>query len=229
LETNVRSFVWLPSETPSTRAPGTISFDELASNLDPLPQVELSGDDLLQIVYTSDTESQPKSAVLTHDAVISQYVNCVVDASISAEDLTLHALPLYHCAQLDVFPGPAIYVGGTNVITAKPTPENLLPLIQRYDITSLFAPPTVWISLLRSPLFDTTNLSSLKKSYYGASIMPVEVMREMNRRMPGVRLWILYGQTGIAPLATMLGSEDQLSRPGSRGRPALNVETARCG
>jgi fatty-acyl-CoA synthase len=225
LNTNVRDFVWLPSEGNSTPSTGMISFDELSSTFAEPPQVELSGSDLLQIVYTSGTEAQPKGAMLTHDAVIWQYVSCVVDASISAEDLTLHALPLYHCAQLDVFLGPAIYVGGTNVITAKPTPESLLPLIQRHCITSFFAPPTVWISLLRSPLFETTNLSSLRKGYYGASIMPVEVMREMAQRMPGVRLWNLYGQTEIAPLATMLGPEDQLRKPGSCGRPALNVET----
>jgi fatty-acyl-CoA synthase len=55
--------------------------------------------------------------------------------------------------------------------------------------------------------------------------MPVEVMREMASRMPNVRLWNLYGQTEIAPLATMLGPEDQLRKPGSCGRPVLNVET----
>ncbi len=163
--------------------------------------------------------------MLTHDAVIWQYVSCVADANIATDDLALHALPLYHCAQLDVFLGPAIYVGSTNVITAKPTPDNLLPLIERHRVTSFFAPPTVWISLLRSPLFDSTDLSSLQKGYYGASIMPVEVMREMAERMPKVRLWNLYGQTEIAPLATMLGPDDQLRKPGSCGRAALNVET----
>jgi fatty-acyl-CoA synthase len=40
-----------------------------------------------------------------------------------------------------------------------------------------------------------------------------------------VRLWNLYGQTEIAPLATMLGPEDQLRKPGSCGRAVLNVET----
>jgi fatty-acyl-CoA synthase len=137
----------------------------------------------------------------------------------------LHALPLYHCAQLDVFLGPALYVGASNVITAKPVPDNLLPLIARHRISSFFAPPTVWISLLRSPLFDQTDLSSLCKGYYGASIMPVEVQRELSRRLPQVRLWNLYGQTEIAPLATMLGPDDQARKPGSCGRPVLNVET----
>ncbi len=225
VETNVRNFIWLPSEVSSTPAPGMVSFDELVSTSDAMPQPALSGDDVLQIVYTSGTELQPKGAMLSHDAVVWQYVSCIVDASIASDDLMLHAMPLYHCAQLDVFLGPGIYVGATNVITANATPANLLALIAQHDVTSFFAPPTVWISLLRSPIFDSTDLSSLRKGYYGASIMPVEVMREMDRRMPGVRLWNLYGQTEIAPLATMLGPDDQLRRPGSCGRAALNVET----
>ena len=225
LDTKVRELVWLPSEEETTPAPGMIVLDELLSNSAEPPQVELWDNDLAQIVYTSGTESLPKGTMLTHNAVIWQYVSCVVDANISRDDLALHALPLYHCAQLDVFLGPAIYVGSTNVITAKPTPENLLPLIARHRITSFFAPPTIWISLLRSPLFETTDLSSLQKGYYGASIMPVQVMREMAQRMPNVQLWNLYGQTEIAPLATMLGPEDQLRKPGSCGRAVLNVET----
>ena len=40
-----------------------------------------------------------------------------------------------------------------------------------------------------------------------------------------MRLWNLYGQTEIAPLATVLGPEDQLRKPGSAGRAVLNVET----
>ncbi|MDM0052044.1 acyl-CoA synthetase [Variovorax sp. J22R115] len=225
MDTAVRDFVWLPSEEPGAPAPGMTSFDALAASSAPSPEVELAGSDLAQIVYTSGTESLPKGAMLTHEAVIWQYVSCVVDASISGDDLTLHALPLYHCAQLDVFLGPSIYVGASNVITAKPTPDNLLPLIERHRIGSFFAPPTVWISLLRSPLFDTTDLSSLRKGYYGASIMPVEVLRELAARLPDVRLWNLYGQTEIAPLATMLGPDDQLRKPGSCGRAVLNVET----
>ena len=225
LDTRVEQLLWLPSEDPTSPLPGMLDFDVLARCQTALPEVELSGSDLAQIVYTSGTESSPKGAMLTHDAVMWQYVSCIVDASIASEDLALHALPLYHCAQLDVFFGPAIYVGSSNFITSKPVPENLLPLIARHRITSFFAPPTVWISLLRSPLFDQTDLSSLNKGYYGASIMPVEVLLEMARRLPRVRLWNLYGQTEIAPLATMLGPEDQLRKPGSCGRAVLNVQT----
>ena len=225
LDTAVELLLWLPSEEPTTPLPGMLGFDTLAAEAAACPEVVLAGSDLAQIVYTSGTESLPKGAMLTHDAVLWQYVSCVVDASIAADDVALHALPLYHCAQLDVFFGPAIYVGGRNVITAKPTPENLLPLIERHRITSFFAPPTVWIGLLRSPLFDRTDLSSLQKGYYGASIMPVAVMQEILQRLPALKLWNLYGQTEIAPLATMLGPDDQLRKPGSAGRAVLNVET----
>ncbi|MBE0549843.1 MAG: acyl-CoA synthetase [Rubrivivax sp.] len=225
LDTAVRDFVWLPSEDATEAEPGMSSFHALADTAGAPPEVDLAGSDLAQIVYTSGTESSPKGAMLTHDAVISQYVSCIVDAAITGDDLMLHALPLYHCAQLDVFLGPSIYVGASNVITAKPVPENLLPLIERHRITSFFAPPTVWIALLRSPLFEQCDLSSLTKGYYGASIMPVQIQQELSRRLPAVRLWNLYGQTEIAPLATMLAPEDQLRKPGSCGRAVLNVET----
>ncbi len=225
LQTEVREFIWLPSEDPSEAATGMHRFDTLASCQESLPMVTLASTDLLQIVYTSGTESSPKGVMLTHDAVLWQYVSCVVDAEIAAEDLTLHALPLYHCAQLDVFFGPAVFMGGTSVITSKPVPDNLLALIEKFKITSFFAPPTVWIALLRSPAFDAKRIASLVKGYYGASIMPVEVLRELAARLPKVRLWNLYGQTEIAPLATMLGPDDQLRKPGSCGRAVLNVET----
>jgi fatty-acyl-CoA synthase len=226
MDTGVKQFIWLPSEDPSQPVAGMTSFDELAATQAAAPETpQLTSTDLAQIVYTSGTESSPKGAMLTHDAVIWQYASCAVDASIAHGDVMLHALPLYHCAQLDVFLGPAIYVGATSIVTAKPTPDNLLPLIARHGITSFFAPPTVWIALLRSPLFDQTDLSTLRKGYYGASIMPVEVQKELARRLPDVGFWNLYGQTEIAPLATMLGPDDQLRKPGSCGRAVLNVET----
>jgi len=55
--------------------------------------------------------------------------------------------------------------------------------------------------------------------------MPVEVLRELQARLPAVRLWNFYGQTEIAPLAAVLKPEDQQRKPGSAGKPVLNVET----
>lgn len=223
--TAVERLVWLASEHASQPVPGMITFDQLLT-VGPEPAAcEVRGSMPAQIIYTSGTESRPKGAMLTHDAVIAEYVTCLVDAEIAQNDVMLHALPLYHCAQLDVFFGPCVYVGSTNVITGDPKADKLLALMERNAITSFFAPPTVWISLLRSPQFDSTDLSKLGKGYYGASIMPVEVLKEIQRRLPQVRLWNLYGQTEIAPVATVLKPEDQLRKAGSAGRPGLNVET----
>ena len=225
LAPHVSEFVWLPSEEESAPVEGITNVLALIEAGGEPPGIGPESPDVAQIVYTSGTESRPKGVQLTHDAILWQYVSCMVDASISGDDVAVHALPLYHCAQLDVFLGPSIYAGGVNIVTAKPVPDNIFRLIGRERATSFFAPPTVWISMLRSPGFDAADLSSLRKGYYGASIMPVEVLREMARRMQDVRLWNLYGQTEIAPLATMLGPEDQLRKPGSCGRPVLNVET----
>ena len=55
--------------------------------------------------------------------------------------------------------------------------------------------------------------------------MPVEVLLEMSRRLPDVRLYNFYGQTEMSPMATLLRPEDQVRKAGSAGRAALNVET----
>ncbi len=215
----------LPAEAAPAAAHDGPAFEDLLDSDNSPLLLGIDPSMLAQIVYTSGTESAPKGAMLTHGAVMWEYVTCIADGGMSAEDSMLHALPLYHCAQLDVFLGPAVYMGMTSVILSQPSPETILPALEAHGITSFFAPPSVWISLLRSPLFDRTDLSALRKGYYGASIMPVEVMRELARRLPDVRLWNFYGQTEIAPLATALQPEDQLRKPGSAGRAALNVET----
>jgi fatty-acyl-CoA synthase len=222
--TEVGEMVWLPGEAPGEPLGGLLGFDEL-QHMGDAPERSLSASMLAQLIYTSGTESRPKGAMLTHDAVIAQYVTCIVDGEIGTRDTVLHALPLYHCAQLDVFLGPCIYVGASNIITGQPNPANLLALMERHRISSFFSPPTVWIGLLRTPGFDQADLSKLQKGYYGASIMPVAVLQEIQRRLPQVRLWNLYGQTEIAPTATLLQPEDQLRKAGSAGRPGLNVET----
>jgi fatty-acyl-CoA synthase len=192
---------------------------------DRAPEVIVGDDDPLRLMYTSGTEARPKGVLHSSRSLISQYVSCIVDGGMEAGDIEVHSLPLYHCAQLDCFLGPDVYLGATSIILPGPDAELLLSTIDSERATKLFAPPTVWISLLRSPAFDAADLGSLRKGYYGASAMPVEVLRELQRRLPDVRLWNFYGQTEMAPLATILGPEEQVSRAGSAGRPAVNVET----
>jgi fatty-acyl-CoA synthase len=189
------------------------------------PDVLVGDDDPVRMMFTSGTESRPKGALLSSRALMWQYVSCAIDGSMSPDDVDLHTLPLYHCAQLDCFLGVDVYLGATSVILRGPDPAAILRAIEEHRVTKFFAPPTVWIGLLRQPDLDTADLSSLRKGYYGASPMPVEVLKEIQQRLTGVNLWNFYGQTEMAPLATILGPEEQLSHPGSAGRAGLNVET----
>ncbi|MFD1040423.1 fatty acyl-CoA synthetase [Virgibacillus byunsanensis] len=186
---------------------------------------DIEDDDLAHVLYTSGTESRPKGVMLSHKSIISEYVSSIVDGRMSSDDVAIHALPLYHSAQLHVFLGPSVYVGSSGIILGAANPEVILKTIEEEGATQLFAPPTVWIALLRHPDFDKRNLSTLEKCYYGAAIMPREILKELAERLPNARFWNFYGQTEVAPLATALQPEDQLRKLGSAGVATLNVQT----
>jgi fatty-acyl-CoA synthase len=125
---------------------------------------------------------------------------------------------------MHVFVMPYLLLGATSWLAESPMPRTVLELIERHRIDSFFAPPTVWIALQSQPEFATRDLSSLRKAYYGASIMPVPVLESLQRRLPGLGFYNCFGQSEIAPLATVLRPEEHAARPASAGRPILSVE-----
>jgi fatty-acyl-CoA synthase len=189
------------------------------------PDVSIDDDDVLQLIYTSGTEARPKGTMMTSRNLIAQYVSCIIDGRYSQDDVEIHALPLFHVAAQHCFLMPGLYVGATNIVLDGPDPSAVLATVEQEKVTKLFCPPTVWIALLRHPDFDRRDLSSLRKGYYGASIMPVEVIKELSARLPNMELFNYYGQTELSAVALILPPEDQVRKPGSAGRPAINVET----
>ncbi|MDE2577018.1 MAG: AMP-binding protein [Rhodospirillales bacterium] len=204
-------------------------FDVLAIARDPAIPGEFDTDnadtDIAQIVYTSGTTAAPKGAAMTHQAMIAQYHSCIHGLGYGPEDRHIAALPLYHTAQMHAFLMPAFMTGAWQKLLMAPQPELVLAAIEEHRASSFFAPPTVWIGLLRHADFDRRDLSSLRRIYYGASIMPVPVLQELRTRLPGAAPYNCYGQTEIAPVATILAPADHDARPGSVGKPVLNVET----
>jgi fatty-acyl-CoA synthase len=176
------------------------------------------------MTYTSGTESLPKGVIISNQALMAQYMGAIIDGGYSGGDINVNALPIYHCAQRDVFLNPIFWVGGTNILMA-PDIGAILKTIDRYRANMFFAPPTVWIGILRHPDFDRYDLSCLTKCYYGASIMPVEVLKELMERLPGCKVYNYYGQTELAPYHTILKAEDALDKLGSAGMAGLNMET----
>ncbi|HEY1135097.1 MAG TPA: fatty acyl-CoA synthetase [Nocardioides sp.] len=222
-----RAVLRLDPDTSGTALPdGWVDVDTWTSHPEVAPpDVELEDDEPVRIMYTSGTESRPKGVVLSSRSLMWQYVSCVATGGMEASDVEVHALPLYHCAQLDNFLMTDLYLGATSIVLRRPEPEAILAAVERHRATNLFCPPTVWIGLLASPAFATADLGSLRKGYYGASAMPLEMLDTLGERFPDLRLWNFYGQTEMASLATALPPEEQRTHGGSAGYPALNVET----
>jgi fatty-acyl-CoA synthase len=178
-----------------------------------------------QLAYTSGTESTPKGALLIDTGLMYEYMSCIQVGEYKREDVVIHALPLYHCAQMHCFLMPYILLGSRNIILDRADPAQIMDAIQQYHATSFFAPPTVWIGMMNHAQFSPNKLRSLSKAYYGASAMPVEVLRSLRKALPVLRLWNYYGQTELGPLAAALRPEEVEARPWAAGRPVLFVET----
>ncbi|MEO6504600.1 MAG: fatty acyl-CoA synthetase [Terrimesophilobacter sp.] len=196
----------------------------LHGDASPVP-VEVDGGDLAQLLYTSGTTSQPKGAMMTQEALVHQYVSCIIALDLNAHDRPLIPMPLYHSAAMHVFAMPYLALGARIRLMQRPDVGEILRLVEEEKIGSLFLAPTVWVPLANHPDLDTRDLSSLTKAQYGASIMPVTVLQRLRQRYPGIGFYNCFGQSELGPLTTVLRPEEHDLRPASCGRPILLVET----
>ncbi|MFE4416122.1 acyl-CoA synthetase [Streptomyces sp. NPDC056821] len=185
---------------------------------------EPRSEDLVQLLYTSGTTALPKGAMMTHRALVHEYLSAITALDLGAGDRPVHALPLYHSAQMHVFLLPYLAVGATNIVLDAPDGDRILDLVEAGRADSLFAPPTVWIGLANRPDFATRDLGGLRKAYYGASIMPVPVLERLRERLPELAFYNCFGQSEIGPLAMVLGPDEHKGRMDSCGRPVLFVD-----
>ncbi|GAA1241985.1 acyl-CoA synthetase [Kitasatospora nipponensis] len=212
--------------TPALRHRATLEELREACATGPLPEVTVPvrDEDLVQLLYTSGTTGAPKGAMMTHRALLHQYLSCIVALDLREQDRPLHALPLYHSGQLHVFLLPYLLLGAVNHLVVAPEPTDLLGRLGREAITSFFAPPTVWTALEAHPDFRATDLGALRKAYYGASIMPAPVLARLREALPATGFYNCFGQSEAGPLTCVLRPEEHAERPDSAGRPVLFVE-----
>ncbi len=191
-----------------------------------VPTIEASvvDTDLVQLLYTSGTTGNPKGAMMTHRALVHEYVSCVVSLALAEDDDPLHCMPLYHSAQMHVFLLPYLSVGATNRLMVRPDVPELLRRIEADRVGALFLAPTVWVPLANHPDLATRDLTSLRKAFYGASVMPVPVLGRLRGRLPELAFYNCFGQSEIGPLATVLQPHEHADRPESCGRSVLFVE-----
>jgi fatty-acyl-CoA synthase len=222
---SVKHYIWSDQGVGMPPAEGFIGFDQWSTAASTTePDVILRIEDPIQMTYTSGTESLPKGVIISNQALIAQYMGCIIDGRYEHTDININALPIYHCAQRDVFMNPLFWIGGTNILLS-PDVGKILAAIEYWKATMFFAPPTVWIGILRHPDFARRDLSSLVKCYYGASIMPREILREMLEKFPQAGVYNYYGQTELAPYHTILKAEDALEKLGAAGKGGLHMES----
>jgi fatty-acyl-CoA synthase len=188
------------------------------------PGVVIGDEDLVQLLYTSGTTSAPKGAMMSHHAMVHEYVSSAYSLDLAGGDVVLHAFPLYHSAQMHVFLLPYLMLGATNYLMEGFDAGEVLARIERDGITSFFAAPTGWVALYNHPDFGGRDLSRLAKAQYGASIMPGPVLAGLRQALPGIGFYNAFGQSEIGPMACSLLPGEHDARPDSAGRPVLFVE-----
>lgn len=221
----IKHLIWSDQGTGQPPIKGLIDFNgwyKAAPTAE--PNIILRIEDPVQMTYTSGTESLPKAVLISNQSLIAQYMGCIIDGKYDHTDININALPIYHCAQRDVFLNPVFWLGGTNILMS-PDIGKILTAIETWKATMFFAPPTVWIGMLRHPDFDQYDLSSLVKCYYGASIMPREILKELLEKFPKAGVYNYYGQTELAPYHTILKAEDAMAKIGSAGMGGLHMES----
>ena len=181
-------------------------------------------EDVAQLLYTSGTTGEPKGAVLTHRALVHHYASAAIALELRADEPQLHALPLYHSAQMHVFLMPCLMTGTSSWLLEGPDPARVLEVMAREKIVSFFAAPTVWIAILALLEKDVSGARALKKAFYGASIMPTPVLQRLRRLLPDLGFYNCFGQSEIGPLATVLLPAEHEARPASAGRAVPFVD-----
>jgi long-chain acyl-CoA synthetase len=98
-------------------------------------------------------------------------------------------------------------------------PEELLALVERHAITSLYLVPTMFVRLLRLPreVRDRYDLTSLRNVSHTAAPCPPDVKRAMIEGL-GPIVTEFYGSTEVGLIAGC-NSEEWLAHPGTVGRP----------
>lgn len=200
-----------PADLPAVEA-----FSEvIASASGELSDVAVSLDDPAMILYTSGTTGRPKGALLTHENLMWNVLNTIVDYDVTSEEVALLISPMFHVASLTMGALPTFLKGGTIVLHDRFEPGAVLSAIEKYAVTSLSGVPTTFQMLAEHPAWSQTDLSSIRKLTCGGSAVPLRVIEHYERR--GLSFSSGYGMTETAPGATALPYRKAREHLGSSG------------
>ena len=120
--------------------------------------------------------------------------------------------------------------GGSNVMLANFTPEGVLDLIEKHQITDILLVPTMIQAVVDHPSIASYDTRSLRRIVYGASPMNEALIGRALEAFPNARFAQAYGMTELSPIATVLHHENHVGEQRERGchvsvgRPTFGVE-----
>jgi malonyl-CoA/methylmalonyl-CoA synthetase len=154
--------------------------------------VQRAGDDLAAILYTSGTTGRSKGAMLTHDNLVSNAMTLKDVWRFTADDVLIHALPIYHTHGLFVASNVTLFSGAAMVFLPKFDADEVLGLMSR--ATTLMGVPTFYVRLLQHSGLTNEVTSRMRLFVSGSAPLLAETHREWNART-GHAILERYGMT----------------------------------
>ena len=196
--------------------PGELEYEPWLARgaTDPIDE-PVAGDDPALVLYTSGTTGRPKGATLTHENLVWNSLNLMLDVDVAGDEVTLISAPLFHVAALDQTLLPTFLKGATSVIMPRWDVDDCLDLIERYGVTWMFGVTAMFAGLAQSPRWDGADLSSVRNLMSGGAPIPESLIRSYHKR--GLVFCQGYGLTETAPGATFLAEGMSETKVGSAG------------
>ena len=193
--------------------------DEGGSNAEP--------DDVCLVMYTSGTTGRPKGAQLTHRGINAHGEATNTVFQMGPGDVNLVAMPLFHVGG-SCYAQAGIRDGAHTILLREPAPAALFGAIAR-GATHAFVVPAVIYGVLAAGEQAIAAFGGLKKIAYGASPMPVPMLRKALGAWPKAGFVQVYGMTELSGAVAMLTPEAHRDgghpeRLASAGRPVPGVE-----
>lgn len=149
-------------------------------------------DDLAAILYTSGTTGRSKGAMLTHANLLSNAQILQETWRFTADDVLLHALPIFHTHGLFVACNLLMLCGGRMLFLPGFSVEPVLQIMP--CATTMMGVPTFYTRLLADERFTAQCVKHMRLFISGSAPLLADTHREFESRT-GQRILERYGMT----------------------------------
>jgi len=170
--------------------------------------------------YTSGSTGRPKGAIMTHRGMLWYVAHNQRHWPASPDDRGCVALPLFHKNALRGTVKPMLHAGGSFVLMPGYDPKGYLEALAKYKCSYSRGVAAVFTMFLQHrDELAKLDLSSLRSFTIGSAVVTHELMDEVERAIPGVRVGESYGLTeGGSPFREPLDG-----RAVPRGSPGVQA------